>query len=153
MATCRSADQQPLAPLVGLLNAATKREIQRVMADATHYVTPPNGKKEELIQEAADFVRRYGHLADVCKSALKGLKKEYIHMILRQYDPTVSHSKSKKLMIDDFICLNEPKCADVPCLAIVPYIADSGVRKVGFPCQLVDFCKTSRKLPKDKKNG
>ena len=36
MAACRSADQQPLTPLVSLLKTSTKRDIQRVMTDSMH---------------------------------------------------------------------------------------------------------------------
>ena len=52
--------------------------------------TAPNGKKDELINKLADHVRNSGSLADVCKLSLKSLRKDYLHMFLRQYDPKAS---------------------------------------------------------------
>ena len=118
------------------------------------YITAPNRKKEGLIQELADFVRSYGHLADVCNSALKGYRKDYLCLFLRQYDPSVSHKKSKSALIDHFVSLNmsqEQLRSDAPCLAIVPYVADCGVRTADCLGQIVDFSKTSRKMLKMKK--
>ena len=107
-------------------------------------ITAPTGKKDELINKLADHVRNYGSLADVCKLSLKGLKKDHLHMILRQYDPKASHKMQKSAMIDRFIekC-DESLRDDGPCLAIVPYVADADCSN-----QVVDFEKNNRKMRK-----
>ena len=125
------------------------------MTDSMHYVFAPNGKKADLIQELADFVRSYGYLADVCNSAFKGYRKYYLYLMLRQYDPCVSHNNSKSALIDHIVSLNMPQeqlRSDAPCTAVVPYVADCGARTADFSCQIVDFCKTSRKMLKLKKS-
>ena len=144
MATCRTSARQPLAPLVDRLRQSTKREIQNIMVEVMPIFTAPTGKKDELINKLADHVRNSGSLADVCKLSLKGLKKDHLHMILRQYDPKASHKMQKSAMIDRFIekC-DESLRDDGPCLAIVPYVADADCSN-----QVVDFEKNNRKMRK-----
>ena len=151
MATCSPIARQPLAPLVDLLRSFTRREIQRVMVEVMPMITAPNLKKDQLIDQLADYVRNYGSLADVCKLLLKGLRKDYLHMILRQYDPKASQKMPKSAMIDRFIQLNERLRDDGPCLAIVPYAADCGDRAADFSNQIVDFEKSNRKMIKTKR--
>ena len=55
-------------------------------------------------------------------------RKDYLHMILRQYDPKADQKRPKSAMFDHFKKLNMPEAAenlrdDGPCLAIVPYLA------------------------------
>ena len=105
-------------------------------------ITAPNLKKDQLIDQLADYVRGSGPLADVCKLSLKGLRKDYLHMILRQYDPKASQKMPKSAMIDRFIQLNisdESLRDDGPCLAIVPYAADCGDRAADCSNQVVLF--------------
>ena len=146
MATCRSIDRQPLAPLVDLLRGFAKRDIQCVMLKVMPIITAPSLRKDQLIDQLADYVRSYGSLADVCKLSVKGLRKDYLHMLLRQYDAKVSSRMPKSAMIDRFIQLNERSIGprdDEACLAIVPYVAD---RAADFSNQIVDFEKSNRKM-------
>ena len=114
------------------------------MVEVMPIITAPTGKKDELINKLADHVRNSGSLADVCKLSLKGLRKDHLHMILRQYDPKASHKMQKSAMIDRFIekC-DESLRDDGPCLAIVPYVADADCSN-----QVVDFEKNNRKMRK-----
>ena len=50
-------------------------------------ITAPNLRKDKFIVQLADYIRSSGSLADVCKLSLKELRKDYLLMILRQYDP------------------------------------------------------------------
>ena len=121
------------------------------MVEVMPIITAPNLRKDQLIDQLADYVRSSGSLADVCKLSLKGLKKDYLHMILRQYDPKASQKMPKHAMIDRFIQLNlsgESLRDDGPCLAIAPYAADCGDRAADFSNQIVDFQKSSRKMIK-----
>ena len=72
MASCRSVDRPPLAPLADFLRGTTKREIQSLMMEVMPILTVPNLNKEQLIDQLIDHVRSSGSLADVCKIALKG---------------------------------------------------------------------------------
>ena len=153
MSACRSADRQPLAPLIELLRGTTKRGIQDVMIDVMPMITAPNMRKEDLIAMLADYVRNPGMLAVACSRALKGMTKKYLHMTLRQYDPSAAEKRSKAAMIDHFIELNvgrESIHDDVPCMAIVPYDAGGGTRVSDYPAhaQLVELGKKGRKLVK-----
>ena len=121
------------------------------MVEVMPMITAPNLKKDQLIDQLADYVRGSGPLADVCKLSLKGLRKDYLHMILRQYDPKASQKMPKSAMIDRFIQLNERLRDDGPCLAIVPYAADCGDRAADFSNQIVDFEKSNRKMIKTKR--
>lgn len=153
MATCRSIARQPLAPLVDLLRGFTKREIQSIIVEVMPIITAPNLRKDQSIDQLADYIRSSGSLADVCKLSLKGLRKEYLHMILRQYDPKASQKMPKSAMIDRFIQLNDESLRDDgPCLATVPYTADCGDRAADFSNQMVDFEKSNRKMRKTKRN-
>ena len=121
------------------------------MVEVMPIITAPNLRKDQLIDQLADYVRSSGSLADVCKLSLKGLKKDYLHMILRQYDPKASQKMPKHAMIDRFIQFNisdESLRDDGPCLAIVPYAADCGDRAADFSNQVVDFQKSNRKMMK-----
>ena len=155
MATCRLADRRPLAPLADFLKGITKREIQLLMTESMPILAAPNLKKEQLIDELIGYVEgAHEELPEVCKRALKGLKKDYLHMILLQYDPNAAKSMLKSSMIDLFIDLCMPRSSirdDGPCMAIVPYTGDCGARAADFPGQLVDFDKSNRKLIKTKK--
>ena len=138
MSACRSADRQPLVPF--------KRGIQDVMIDVMPMITAPNMRKEDLIAMLADYVRNSGMLAVACNRALEGMNKEYLHMTLRQYDPSAAEKRSKAAMIDHFIELNmgrESIHDDVPCMAIVPYDAGGGTRVSDYPAyaQLVEHGK------------
>ena len=153
MSACRSADRQPLAPLIELLRGTTKRGIQDVMIDVMPMITAPNMRKEDLIAMLADYVRNSGMLAVACNRALKGLNKKYLHMTLRQYDPSATEKRSKAAMIDHFIELNMPRESihyDVPCMAIVPYVAGAGTRVPDYPAhaQLVELGKKGQRLIK-----
>ena len=57
------------------------------MVDVMPIIIAPKLRREELIDQLADYVRSSGLLVDVCNSAVKGLRKDYLHIILRQYDP------------------------------------------------------------------
>ena len=119
------------------------------MVEVMPIITAPNLKKEQLIDQLADYVRSSASLAAVCKLSLKGLKKDYLHLILRQYDPKASQKMSKPAMIDRFIQISDESLRDDgPCLAIVPYAAECGDRAADFSDQLVDFEKSSRKMTK-----
>ena len=144
-----SVDLQPLVPLVDLLRGSTNREIKNLMMDVMAILVVPNLKKEELIDKLADHVRSSGSVADVCNKAVKGLKKDYLYMILRQYDSKTTMNMRKSAMIDHFISLNMPRESlpdDGPCTAIVPYVAPGGAREADFPGQVVDFDDTNRKM-------
>ena len=142
-----SVDLQPLVPLVDLLRGSTNREIKNLMMDVMAILVVPNLKKEQLIDKLADHVRSSGSVADVCNKAVKGLKKDYLLMILRQYDSKTTMNMRKSAMIDHFISLNMPrKMMDGPCTAIVPYVAPGGAREADFPGQVVDFDDTNRKM-------
>ena len=67
---------------------------------------------EKLINKLVDYVRSSGLLVDVCNSAAKGLRKDYIHMILRQYDPKADQKRPKSAMIDHFTKLNMPEVVE-----------------------------------------
>ena len=82
------------------------------MVEVMPIITPPNLRKDELIDQLADYVRSSGSLADVCKLSLKGLRKEHLHMILRQYDPKADQKRPKSAMIDHFTKLNMEEAAD-----------------------------------------
>ena len=106
------------------------------MVEVMPIITAPNLKKEQLIDQLADYVRSSGSLADVCKLSLKGLKKDYLHLILRQYDAKASQKMSKPAMIDRFIQISDESLRDDgPCLAIVPYAAECGDRAADFSDQ------------------
>ena len=142
MATCSSIARQPLAPLVDLLRGSTKHRIQSIMVEVMPIITAPNLKKEQLIDQLADYVRSSASLAAVCKLSLKGLKKDYLHLILRQYAPKASQKMSKPAMIDRFIQISDESLRDDgPCLAIVPYAAECGDRAADFSNQTVDLRK------------
>ena len=156
------ADRQPFAPLVELLRGFAKREIHTIMVEVMHIITAPNLRKDQLIDQLADYVRSSGSLADVCKLSLKGFRKDYLLMILRQYDPKASQKMPKSVMIDRFIQLNRADGqplradgqhlrADGPCLAIVPYVAAAGDRAADFSDQMVDFEKSNRKMRKTRR--
>ena len=109
MAACSSADFQPMAPLVELLRGKTKQEICKLMVTVMPImVAPSNVKKDKLIEELADYARSSGTIADVCRTALGGYTKSYIHLLIRQYDPRAASKMPKSAMIDKFIELNMP---------------------------------------------
>lgn len=123
------------------------------MVDVMPIIIAPKLRKEELIDQLADYVRSSGLLVDVCNSAVKGLSKDYLHMILRQYDPKADQKRPRSAMIDHFTKLNMPEADenlrdDGPCLAIVPYLADCGARTADFHAQVVDYESCGRKLRK-----
>ena len=156
MSACRSAVHQPLAPLVDLLRGFSNRAIQSIMVDVMPIIIAPQLRKEELINQLADYVRSSGLLVDVCNSAVKGLRKDYLHMILRQYDPKADQKRPRSAMIDHFTRLNMPKADenlrdDGPCLAIVPYLADCGARTADFHAQVVDYDSCGRTMRKTKR--
>ena len=136
-----------------LLRGTTKREIQDAMIDVMPMMTAPNMRKEDLIAMLADYVRNSGMLVVACNRALKGLNKKYLHMTFRQYDPSATEKRSKAAMIDHFIELNMPRESthyDVPCMAIVPYVAGAGTRVPDYPAhaQLVELGKKGQRLIK-----
>ena len=155
MSTSRSVDLQPFAPLVGLLKSKTNSAIKSLIIDVIPMMAfAPNLKKQQLIDQLIDYVRSSGSLAAVCRTALKGIKKDYLHMILLQYDLKATMKMRINAMIDQFISLNMPRKGlpdDEPCTAIVPYVAPCGARGADFPGQMVDFEKTNRKMRKTKK--
>ena len=53
-----------------------------------------------MIDQLVDYVRSSGLLVDVCNSAVKGLRAEDLHEILRQYDPKAVRKRTKSAMID-----------------------------------------------------
>ena len=123
------------------------------MLDVMPIVTAPKLSKKKLIDQLVDYVRSSGLLVDVCNSAAKGLRKDYLHMILRQYDPKADQKRLKSAMIDHFTKLNMPEAAenlrdDGPCLAIVPYLADCGARAADFHAQVLDYESCGRKMRK-----
>ena len=135
MSASRSVDIQPFVPLVALLKGISNRELKSRMIE----VMP---------------IRDSGSVDQVCRLALKGFRKDYLHMILRQYDRKTASSMRKSEMIDHSISLNTPRenfPDDGPCTAIVPYVSDYGTRAADFPGQLVDFERNSRKVAKKKK--
>ena len=151
MATCRSIDRQPLAPLVDLLRGFAKRDIQCVMLKVMPIITAPSLRKDQLIDQLADYVRSYGSLADVCKLSVKGLRKDYLHMLLRQYDAKESSRMPKSAMIDKFIHLSMPHKSlrdNGPCMAIVPYVDNrsADVRTADFPGQPLGSDDNARKI-------
>ena len=116
-------------------------------------ITAPKLRKEELIDQLADYVRSSGLLVDVCNSAVKRLRKDYFHMILRQYDPKADQKRPRSAMIDHFTKLNMPEADgnlrdDGPCMAIVPYLADCGARTAYCHAQVVDYESCGRKMRK-----
>ena len=142
-----------MLPLIELLRGTTKRGIQEVMMDTMPLITAPNMRKEDLIAMLVDYARDSGRLAHACTRALKGMQKKYVHMILRQYDPSAAANRSRAAMVERFIELNmgrESIHDDVPCMAIVPYDAGGGTRVSDYPAhaQLVELGKNGRKLEK-----
>ena len=100
---------QPLVPLVDLIKGNTKREIQNLMIEVMPILFVPSLNKRQLIDELIDYVRASGSVDQVCRLALKGFRKDYLHMILRQYDLKAAKTMRKSAMIDHFISLNMPR--------------------------------------------
>ena len=95
----------------------------------------------------------------VCRTALIGYAKPYIHMLIRQYDPRAAGKMPKSAMIDKFIELNMPygPRAARNCTAIVPFVADHAADNSADHVadhaadQIVDFGETNRKMRKAKR--
>ena len=123
------------------------------MLDVMPIVTAPKLSKKKLIDQLVDYVRSSGLLVDVCNSAAKGLRKDYLHMILRQYDPKADQKRLRSAMTDNFTKLNMPEADENlrdggQFLAIVPYLADCGARTADFHAQVVDYESCGRNMRK-----
>ena len=134
------------APLADFLKTSTRDSVKKLMFETMPILTVPNLTKEKLI------VRSSGALDRVCRSALKGITKDYLCMTLRQYEPKTPKNLRKSVLIDKFIQLNMPRADGVrddgPCLAIVPYVDKMSA---DVPGQLVDFDDNRRRMRKIKK--
>ena len=102
-----------------------------------------------LIKQLADYVRSSGVLNDVCNCAVKGLKKNFLHMILRQYDPEADQKRPRSAMIDHFTKLNmadaEEKLQEADHYGAQKMIVELGNLQ---DTQVVDFESSGRKLRK-----
>ena len=162
MSACRI---EPLAPLVDFLSGLQNGVIADIMLDVMPIVRVPKLSQKKMIDQLIDYVRSSGMLVEVCNSAAKFLTKEYLHMILRQYDPKANQKRPKREMIEQFVKLmnikegDENLCddgqADGPCLAIVP-CSDAdfpacGARWADFPAQVVDYESCGRQMRKTKR--
>ena len=140
------------APLADFLKTSTRDSVKKLMFETMPILTVPNLTKEKLIDQLMDHVRSSGALDRVCRSALKGINKDYLCMTLRQYEPKTAKNLRKSVLIDKFIQLNMPRADGVrddgPCLAIVPYVDKMSA---DVPGQLVDFDDNKRKMRKTKK--
>ena len=155
-----SADRRACAPLAGMLNGLPVVQIKALMLEVMPILRLPSGRKESLIASLIDYVVDSPHrvLADTCKGTVKGFRKRYLFMLIREHDPRTPLSLSKAALIDHFISLNKPLAntpkVDEPCTAIVLYDKSKVARECergNHSGQLVDIGKHGNKLIKLKK--